>query len=161
VFVALMHNLVEQLRPALAAERPVPVGQPLLVRIPAGDAPLAATSPSNRRVPVQVSPSQAGGAIVQLPPATEPGFYRITAGPQTVAIVAVNIDERESDLARAAPPTLDAAGEVRIATAAGPGPGPGVADAFERDGLPLWPLLVLATMVVIAGELAIVAAWKR
>jgi len=98
--VPLMHRLVERLsrtssRPAMAM-----VGEDLVARL--SDAPAERVEvdlPSGRTLTTELRPTGASTAVVER--VREPGIYRFHAGGRTVALGAVNVDPRESNLAPA------------------------------------------------------------
>lgn len=81
----------EDLKPGDRFAAPVPA----LERAP----DLRLTDPRGRSVPLSQTLSEGARRLVS-PPLTEVGLYRLSAGARTLRQVAVNLDTRESDLAR-------------------------------------------------------------
>ncbi len=95
--VPLMHRLVERL--SRTNSRPVAamVGEDLVAGL--GDAPAERVEvelPSGRTLTTELRLTGASTAVVER--VGEPGIYRFHAGGRTVALGAVNVDPRESDL---------------------------------------------------------------
>jgi hypothetical protein len=98
--VPLLHRLVERLSRTSSGQPEALVGEDLVVRLsetPAGR--IEAESPSGRTLTAQLREGRGPAAVIER--ADEPGSYRFRSGGRTVALGAVNVDPRESDLAPA------------------------------------------------------------
>ncbi len=98
--VPLIHRLVERLSRTSSRPASAVVGEDLVVRL--GDAPAERVEvdlPSGRTLPTELGLAGAATAVVER--VSEPGTYRFHASGRTVALGAVNVDPRESDLAPA------------------------------------------------------------
>ena len=84
----------EDLKPGDSFAAPVPASE----RAP----DLRLTDPRGRNVPLSQSIAEGARRLVS-PPLTEVGLYRLSAGARPLRQVAVNLDTRESDLARLSP----------------------------------------------------------
>ena len=160
-FVALLHGVVDELRSksvrrgAQAAYAGLPVYHALSDA--AGE--LAATGPKGRAAPVELMAGEAG-RVAMLAAPDEPGFYQITHGRRAANVVAVNVDERESDLRpdmaqRVAATLTGESGRTQIAAAAAG------SDIVDTGGRPLWHMALLAGMAALGVELALVGWWNR
>ena len=172
-FVAVVHALADHLQPRNRRPGQATLGEPAIVRLAlppdAHNAPsLGAIGPNGRPVRLDWlgAPSAAGrdansAVELLLTGAAQPGFYRVEIGRRTLAEVAVNIDERESDLRRMDEREL--AGGFAAAT--------NRTTALRTDGSDgtpllvrgrsLWPWLLGAALLALGAEMALLAAWKR
>ena len=165
-FVALLHALAGDLAPT----------GPARARQLAGDA-LAMTShheleqvgpsprvlgPDGRAVPDAEFSGAVGtaeGLTAIVPRAAEPGFYRLVRGETTLAIEAVNVDPRESDLRQLDRTELEAAlaqagTTVEMRSGA-------EAQVLNVRGVQLWGWMLAAALVALAAEMALVSWWRR
>jgi hypothetical protein len=160
-FVALLHGLVSDLRPRLGARPPAVVGQTLSLPVdPAAldpDAPpIRVTAPTGNPAAAQTIHSRDHDEAI-LDRIDSAGFYAVDQGPRRLALVAANVDERESDLRRIEPGVLAALKEsnpLAVETAA-------EASAMGPAGRPLWPHLVVAAMALLGLEMLLLNMWKR
>jgi hypothetical protein len=162
-FVALMHGLVEYLRPTEDWRTRATVGKSFsyTVRLPAvgGETALRLVGPDRRPAEGELATDGAHLRVTLARPRLV-GFYQVQRGEQTAAVLAVNVDPRESDLRRqqAAPA---AAALQEVGTAAG------VHAMFEAGpilrvrGRPLWAWFVVAAMCAVALELLVLSIWKQ
>jgi len=178
-FVALMHGVVDALRPMDDAVRDTHVGEPVTLAVDLSAAPaaqgLSVMAPSGRTV---AAPSERRGAAIELnlPRTTEAGFYEAVADGQAVRSVAVNIDEREGDLRQFRPDDLRRRLGAVARSVGDDGASDHDADASrvgtidvaragalngERGGLAIWPWLVIAALGVFAVELVLLRVWRR
>ncbi len=96
-----------------------------------------------------------------------PGVYDVLAGDALVRRVAVNLDPRESALARTEPAEAAAAlsealgAEVRLLDAAG-ADAPAVADALreQRAGTEIWNAFLLLALGLLVTEMLLASQWK-
>jgi hypothetical protein len=96
-----------------------------------------------------------------------PGVYDVLAGDALVRRVAVNLDPRESDLARTDPEEAAAAlsealgAEVRLLDAAG-ADAPAVAEALreQRSGTEIWNAFLLLALGLLVVEMLLASQWK-
>jgi len=98
--VPLMHRLVERLSRTSSRPATAIVGEDLVARL--GDAQAERVEvdlPSGRTLTTELRVTGVSTAVVEH--VSEPGIYRFHAGGRTVALGAVNVDPRESDLAPA------------------------------------------------------------
>jgi hypothetical protein len=159
-FVPLLRGMVQfAARAGEAAEEAQPLvgARPVarLARPPAGA--LSVRGPEDYRSQASVEAEGTGFRAVADAPAQAPGFYAFLAGDRPVAVTAVNVDPRESDLTPASPDSLRAVAADGISVL------PGQTDLAThledtRRGRELWlPLLVLAGLLLL-GELALGSA---
>jgi hypothetical protein len=102
LFVPLMHRSVRYVHPAHAADTGKnPVGMPVEIAMggAALDAPLTAVHPSGEVEAIKPGITNRGVSVL-LTDTQAPGVYRIQSGGRVLRSVAVNVDTRESDLAR-------------------------------------------------------------
>jgi hypothetical protein len=139
-----------------APEAPVRVGQPHEIALAEGDQRLEVTLPSG---PTRSEGASriAGRHVYSFAATDEPGFYRVAAGSSAFALprrpaadFAVNVDDRESDLARIAPARL--AGITRPHTATGSKP--------AKRRVELWHALGAALLGLLLAE-GLLASRKR
>jgi len=157
-FVALVHAIAEYVRPQRTAAAPL-AGEPLRLSVDAAGGEFAATGPDGRPCQIQTT-SSSGGSDVTIVRPELPGFYRLTQGGQQLALAAVNIDPRESDLATVDQDLVfkqlkvkDLALDVRDTSAAGP--------ILRVRGWPIWHWFVVAALCAFALELTLLAVWRR
>ena len=166
-FVALVHSITHALRPEKDWRSQAIAGQPFRYTVTVTSAGTAAGERAELRL---LGPDERACQAdmtgdntyiqVSMDRAALPGFYRLMLGAREVAAAAVNVDPRESDLR-----TIDAAllrehlrqdgvaVEIRGLEDQGP--------VLRVRGLPLWPHLLAAAMVVLGLELGLLALWKR
>lgn len=163
-FVALMHNLVRSVQSRIVAADGATVGAPMRFAAPgsidADAGELNVQAPDGSGVTDAAFELATGSLSVQLARAERPGFYRLEQGGRTLATAAANLDPRESDLRRTPPADLTRllqqhglGVEVRDAT--------GAESIADVRGRPLWGWMIVAAMIVLGIELALVAYWKR
>jgi hypothetical protein len=155
VFVPLIHSLVDALRPTSSTRRRLLAGEAHTLPLSSPDGHYTVTDPSNHPLPVQRT-----DAALQLPRLEAAGFYTVRRGGDPVDILAVNVDERESDLRGLDTPTVramlsvpgdDAGADVRRA---------GDDGAIEDRGVPLWPWCLGAAMATLAAEMILLRALR-
>lgn len=156
LFVAMVHGLLDQVRPRGAGSESVTVGTgaQVVVDIPA-QTPLNVKAPDGNAVLVQRS-TEGDRTTLQFPPLKQAGIYTVASPRGEVALIAANVEERESDLRRsveAAEASTKAQDGARTSDADGP--------MLNVNAKPLWPLFIVAALVAIALELAIVVHGKR
>ncbi|MCE9591988.1 MAG: BatA domain-containing protein [Planctomycetes bacterium] len=162
-FVALLHGLVAQASRRWTQEQSPLVGDPLSLgysapAAAAGDDPRV-FDPDGGPIPEAGSIIQSGHALSSIGSADKPGMYTVRSGDQTLAMRAVNVDPRESDLRRADPAELDRAlraGGSGIEVRAGE-----EAMSPPLRGEPLWGWAILAAMAVLAAEMLVQVRWAR
>ncbi len=114
----------------------------------AGDAPLVLESPSGHRTPLTASGAE------HLSTLSEQGFYELR-GPGTAAgsgrPIAVNVDPKESDLARFDPNELVAAVTATPGTGA-PASGTAAAPSELERGQTIWWYLLVVALLLMAAE---------
>ncbi len=162
-FVALSHSLLRYVRPRLDRRGMATVGQAIhaSVPIPVGEQAggFVIEGPQGGLLTPELS--RIGSRMSVMLPRTEAaGFYRVLRNDQPVGDVAVNLDPRESDLRAldedAVASLLKSTGvtiDVLAPATAG--------DALELRGQPLWHWFVVAAMVFMAMELALLSVWSR
>ncbi|MDP7348646.1 MAG: hypothetical protein QF735_10455, partial [Phycisphaeraceae bacterium] len=163
-FVALMHNLMRSVQSRIAAAGGATVGAPMRFTAPgpveADGGALKVQAPDGAAMTDAAFELETGSLSVQLARAERPGFYRLMQGERTLATAAANLDPRESDLRRA--PAEELTQQLQQH-----GLGVDVHDATGDEsvahvrGRPLWGWMIVAAMVVLGIELALVAYWKR
>jgi hypothetical protein len=160
LFVALLHSLVDTLRPQPAADADAVVGQPLTRSLPIAslDAAVTITTPDGRKLEPDIRRA-ADHTDISLPALPAPGIYRIHAGDHTSAFAA-HIDDRESDLRR-----MDLAEVSRRLSIGDRAPDIAAVTAADHplrvSGTQLWPALIVAAMLALGLELALLTYWKR
>jgi len=98
--VPLLHRLAERLSRTSSRPSSVTVGEDLSVGLPeATSGRVEVEVPTGRTIAAELRDSPGSSAVVER--VSEPGIYRFHAGGRVVALGAVNVDPRESDLAPA------------------------------------------------------------
>jgi hypothetical protein len=98
--VPLMHRLIERLSRSSAGVPVSLVGEDLTVPLPGPPSErIDVETPGGSTVAAELPPGGAQAAVLEA--ADEPGIYRFSESGRTVALGAVNVDPRESDLSRA------------------------------------------------------------
>ena len=160
-FVALLHGMVAALSAGDGAEAVATVGQPLQFSISDIGQAASVHAPDGIILPITTRSEVNGLLSVQAPAASQPGFYRLVQGDRTVAVRAVNIDERESDLRRVmvgdvpSPATRSRREQASMSTANGEG-----ITALERD-VPIWWWCILAAAAAAGMEMLLLCLWRR
>lgn len=162
LFLPLLHELVRGLRPRQQAAAGFVTGGACSTTVRGHDFTGGASvaAPSGGREPITFDLRDQEAAVL-LGQTREAGFYRVYAGAEHAASVAVNVDGRESDPGRLQPPQLvelmrHAARPALVAGAARTG-----ALQEMRAGRPLWHLALLLALGCLLAEHATVLAWKR
>lgn len=109
IFAPLVSRAVTYLgTPAFAAKDNLMIGDELRMQVPAQNLndKLLMQRPDNKSDELKVK-VLAGGPWIYYSDTSVPGIYRLTAGKQTIALWAVNVDPRESDLTMADKSVLD------------------------------------------------------
>ncbi len=162
VFVPLVQELLKAMRPHETRARKHTVGFAALssaVQLPTeGD--LRFTEPTGEAVTASVE-RVGDAATIAFPQTPAPGFYRAFAGDQQQASVAVNVDERESDLEHLADNQmreLVQSSRHRFAAVDGRDP-----ESVRRylEGVSLWPYLLVGALIVLAIEQLLLIALRR
>jgi hypothetical protein len=161
--VALIQGLVEGLRPTQDWRAQATVGQSFSfpVQSPAAVTPaqIKVVGPDEQSfVPELVGDHQR--FLVHFPAVPLPGFYLIKHGTEVLSVAAVNLDGREGDLRRMDEQTLrdrleNDRSTVQVKSSQSEGP------ILNVRGRPLWPWCVLAAMILVGLELALLGVWKR
>ena len=162
LFVPLVHEITEAMRPQAGLWRSVQVGAPCAATVSYdGSGPLPTlTGPSGEQLNAMIEPGD-GELMIFLPRAAEQGFYRIEGEQRTLRSIPVNVDSRESNLASL--PT-DALGEL-VDGSRGLGLAVHAANvgAMGRliEGLPLWPALLVVAVGFLLTEQILTQVWRR
>jgi hypothetical protein len=155
-FVALMHELCDQVSRAADTDAPLPVGSPLRFNVPPA-APAASVGEMEIIAPNGRPLAQNG---LSNPPAELAGFYRLKRGPATLAWAAVNPDPRESDLRRVSL----AAAQAAVSSTPGPADDGSAPRALKGSVLPsvveLWPVCLAVAAAMLLIELTLLVVWK-
>ncbi len=161
VFVPLLHEMVKAMRSQSGA-RPFVVGAPCstTVELASGDAPLRFTAPNGQEVNASIDMSGTEASVV-IARTAEPGFYRVLAEEDLVGAIAVNVDNRESNLEALTAAQLKDISKVskdRFYAAS--------IDRLEsfrrlREGIPIWHYLLVFALAFLAIEQLIGLRWKR
>ncbi len=160
IFVALVHSLVDDLRPRDDGHRSITVGKSLIHSLPLVSATeeLRVLDPDGRVATASVTPGKSS-TTVNLSMTTLPGFYTVERSGKPVAGYAANLDERESDLR-----TVDAAQLASLAASTKAIDVQSTTDgraASSERGLQIWPYLVEAALIAVSVELLLLSFWKR
>lgn len=162
LFVPLLHEMMRALRPRQQPGTGFLAGGACSATVRGRDFTAGAflAAPSGEREPVSLDIRRQEAAIL-LGLAREAGFYRVFAGDEHVASVAVNVDGRESEAGRLREEQLAelmkaAERDVMIA-------GDTRAEALQamREGRPLWHFALLLVLGLLVAEHAAVLAWRR
>lgn len=159
VFVALLHALVDHVRPQRGATTGLTVGSPIMFAVDApADARITATGPDELVVPVSAV-HRDGVMSVRLAQTPEPGLYTVRVNGRVNRRFAVNVDPRESDLRRIDPALVrerfgGEATDVDVVDPTGRA-------SLNTDGTPLWHWVVIAAMVVIGLEMVFLSVYRR
>ncbi len=165
LFVAFMQHWVRTMVREDSANGPVTVGAahvaPIILAGEETPVSVQLRFPSGLGRAVAVE-NQPGGPRLDIPPGTltEPGHYQILAQDRPVGIVAVNLDEAESDARVVAADQLAALlqpGTSHRATGHS-----GVTDAIaDLRGRPLWGYLLVLALLGLAAESALLGRWRH
>lgn len=163
VFVSLMQGLVEDLQGSQAPKPGNVVGEvtrfttdALIERDGAG---LVVVHPDGETLVEAAFSIGEYGVSVGIHAPDAPGFYTVMQGDTALAVIAVNIDPRESDLRRVS------ADEIRLALR-GEGGQPGVEHSTGGAGLAihgeaLWGWWLLIGLGLLGLEMGLVGYWRR
>lgn len=159
VFVALLHALVDHVRPRSGATAALTVGSPIVFAIEAPDgARIHAVGPEGIVVPVSTS-LRDGTTSVRLAMTPAAGLYSVYVNGRLNRQLAVNLEARESDLRRIDPSLVrdrfggDAA-DVDVVDPTGRA-------SLDMDGTPLWHWLVVAAMAAMGLEMVFLSVYRR
>lgn len=155
VFVPLIHSLVDALRPTSTMRRDLHAGEAHTLPRPADAGRYTVIDPSSSPLPVQHI-----DAMLQLPRLERAGFYTIRRDDEPVDLLAVNIDPRESDLARIDTPSVRAMIEIDGKPSRTEVRRAGDAAAIEDRGMALWPWCIGAAMTALAVEMMLLRAMR-
>jgi len=149
--VPLLHRLAERLSRTSSRPASVTVGENLLVRLqkpPTGR--VEVEMPSGRTVAAELRDIPGPAATVS---ATEPGVYRFSVDGRVVALGAVNVDPRESDLTPADRGEVEDLLSARLVTFVGEGARLEDEVLQARYGRELWRAFLYAALVLLALEM--------
>ena len=150
VFLPLMHEFLKGILLKDAAQREVSPGGSVSTTIVPTNAKLTCMGPDNK--PIAATLDKTTGSVI-VDDAKLAGFYRLWAGPDAVATMAVNPHADESDLRPIDPRELESVRQKEVsylATAAGEG---GARDVDR--GEPLWQYALLAAVLFLLCEQAL------
>lgn len=163
-FVAWMQILAQSPAPNVARGRNSPPGLPC--RFPQSFAtdeiPGAPGVIGPEGAPVLAVAAPAGDAVsVEVPEPRTPGIYRLTgADGGLLAAAAVNLDARESDLARLSTEQIVSALRGRGVVAGGQS-NAGWEPVLDLAGRPMWGAFLTAALAAIGIELLLLGLWRR
>ena len=129
-------------------------------KLASADTAVRFTTPSGEEIGAHIDVNNLEGAVV-FPRTTEAGFYRVLAENELAGSVAVNVDNRESnldpltmvqikDLSKISKDRFFAAGINRLESL-----------RQLREGVPIWHYLLVAALAFLALEQLAGLAWKR
>ena len=147
----LLHRLAERLSRTSSRPASVTVGENLLVRLP--EAPTGRVEvevPAGRTVAAELRDIPGPAAVVD---ATEPGVYRFSVDGRVVALGAVNVDPRESDLTPADRGEVEDLLSPRRVTFVGEGARLEDEVLQARYGRELWRAFLYAALALLALEM--------
>lgn len=162
-FPALVHSLMQFVQPKRDNRFVATVGSPLAAITPVlvgGQTGLIALRGPGEAMLTPAVSRDAQRLFVELSRTESPGFHAVYHNDVKVADIAVNVDQRESDLSAIDSVTLEAAlasngTNIEVASA-------GVdAEYVTLRGQPVWQWFVVAAMLMIGCEMAILAVWNR
>ncbi|MCC6489192.1 MAG: BatA and WFA domain-containing protein [Candidatus Hydrogenedentes bacterium] len=162
VFVPFVHELLKGMRPSEGTARASLVGQPASApaALMEGGGDVLFTNPLEEAVTATVS-GQGEHTSALFPHTSVPGFYRLREGSRTAGVAAVNIDARESDLNVLSEEQLhELVRASRRTSASVSGDDPQSLEQF-LEGLPLWPWLLIAALVIFGIEQALLLVLRR
>jgi len=160
-WVPLLHEMLAWCYRQDIDEPPVSPGEPVSMVLPASHmtSALIAVTPSGEQMAITVGSSVGDTVLVNLPEAEEPGFYTIKKGAEPLMTVAVNVDQRESELHLLDPEhirQLSADEHAWVAASA---------DEFDpalmRQGRAWWPYIILLLLGFILAEQMIAHAARK
>lgn len=160
-WVPMLHEMLAWCNRQSINEPPVSPGEPVSMVLPAShmSSSLVAVTPSGDQMAITIGSSGGDTVLVNLPEAEEPGFYSIKKGSEPLMTVAVNVDQRESDLHLLDPENirqLSADESAWVATAA---------DEFDpalmRQGRAWWPYIIVLLLGFILAEQIIAHATRK
>ena len=161
LFVPLVHEMIRGLKPGRSGPDRVVVGHPCAASVPGWreDQSIRFTAPDGSFQSATFDVRHEETAVL-FPDTTRRGFYRVWVAEQRVASAAVNLDQRESDMA-----VLNA-GQLKDLTR-------GASAAFDqaqgadaddigrvRHDLLLWPWCLVAVVLLLLGEQALWMVWR-
>ncbi len=162
VFVPLLHEMIKAMRPQSSEGLAFSVGESCstTVTLPSADAPVRFVSPSGQEISAGFRIHDNEGAVI-ISQTHEPGFYRVYTEDTKVGLMAVNVDSRESNLDALSNDQLQELSKIareRFFAAGG--------NNLEelrrlREGVPLWPYLLVAVLCALALEQFFAFIWKR
>ena len=162
VFVPLMHEIVQAMRPKGDSGRDFFVGQPCSTTVPfeSEDTQFRFTNPTGKEINASVEIGQ-NDAIVMMGSTEELGFYRIHDAESRVGSVAVNVNSKESNLEALSLKELEELSKASKSTFYGQQGASASALLTLREGTPLWHYLLLMGMVLLMVEQMFALVWKR
>jgi hypothetical protein len=162
LFVPLVHEIVRGLKPGRSGTERSPAAGDICSAVVPGwrqDQPIRFTAPDGSLQSATFNMRHDETAILFTDTARL-GFYRVWVQDRLAASAAVNLDRRESDLARLEAAQLrelakGAAASVALASE----PDERLAGSLRR-GIPLWPWCLLAVLLLLAAEQGLALAWR-
>lgn len=160
-WVPLLHEMFAWCYRQHIDDSPVSPGEPVNMILPARHmlSSLVAVTPSGEQMAITLGSSGGDTVLVNLPEAEMPGFYTIKKGAEPLMTVAVNVDQRESELYFLNPDhirQLSADDNTRVANSA---------DEFDpalmRHGRAWWPYIVVLLLVFILAEQWVAHATRK
>lgn len=163
-FVALTHAMVEALTPQFGGGLSVTPGMPLTIGgitgfSPDGDQPRV-VGPDDKPIPDAMFSTLGDTLVASVRAAYRSGFYRVKQGDHTLALMAVNVDPRESD-----PQAITEAELAEMFSSAGAkavqAGGTTTGGLLDLRGTPLWGWMAALAMVLLAAEMFVVGYFRR
>jgi len=148
----LLHEMVTYLT-TQSHERPLVVGEPMIVPLAAGSLDTSVTfrEPRGATLAVQVT-ERDGRRVVEYDLADRPGFYEMKAGDAPAVVMGVSVDPRESDVKPLPPEVLKTVLANLPVRVVAEGENMALAIRESRVGRELWQLFLLVGLAALAAE---------
>jgi len=151
-YPVLLHEMVTYLT-TQSHERPLVVGEPVIVPLPAGSLQTSVTFREPRGTTLAVQATERGGRrMAEYDHAEQPGFYEMKAGDAAPLVMGVSVDPRESDVKPLVPDALKAALGSLPVRVVPEGENIALAIRESRVGRELWQLFMLLGLAALAAE---------
>ncbi len=163
-FVAMMHSMVREVQGQYAPSHAGTVGESLMMKVvlPKREANpgVVVYAPDDKPQGDLVYSGEARRMALTIDRPAQAGFYRAEYDRQVLAIKAVNIDPRESDLRRIDTALVE--GLFDHAASADPVASKNAQqDMLGLHGKPLWGWALAAALAFMALELSLLSYWRR
>ena len=161
LFVPLIHEMLRDLKPQGGGARLFTVGQPAstTVKLAADGEEIRFTNPSGEKISALFELGKEEAAVI-FAQTKGTGFYRVHAGAKRLGTVAVNVDERESNLDSLSLEQIE--GLSRISQGQFFAAGGADVEVLRnlREGKPLWHYFLLAASCLLGLEQALSMVWR-